>query len=142
MTKWGCFFLVIVLCGCVTSPHKRKTHERFLDEQTYELSHISSDKNYGYSYQTPIKVGGVRSSEGPQNQLRYLNALLGPNNEPIMYNHIGSCCDFRTRNSEMGMAQLDSYQLFWEGGKDTLIVYINMYDADKLYVPAGLNFKR
>jgi hypothetical protein len=36
---------------------------------------------------------------------------------------------------------LDVYRIYWTGGKDTLDIYINMYDKGDLQIPVGLTAK-
>lgn len=41
----------------------------------------------------------------------------------------------------MGMAMLDNYRVTWEGSKDTVSIYINMYDSSVLKAPYGFGIK-
>lgn len=115
--------------------------QELIDDHTFKIELYSSDKTYGYTEKNPIMVGG--NNEGPKNERRFLNALTGPNGEEIEYLRIGSCCNFRTRNSSFGGGGLlDMYNINYEGLKDDLVLYINMYDSDTLKVPVGLELKR
>lgn len=91
--------------------------------------------DYGYSQTNPIKVGGVNS--GPANERRYLERLTGPNGEPIAYVRLGSCCPFETKNSEWGSGMLDRYEIEIDGDPEKKILYLNMYDSEKLHAPKG-----
>lgn len=114
--------------------------QELLDEQTFMISHYSKDKSYGYSMRNPVMVGGDMS--GPMNERRFLNALAGPKGEQIFYEREGSCCAFKTTNSEFNnMGLLDRYKVSYRGLKKPLIIYINMYDSDTLRVPVGLKLK-
>jgi phosphatidylserine decarboxylase len=42
----------------------------------------------------------------------------------------------------MGMAILDNYRVTWEGSKDTVSIYINMYDYGVLKAPVGFSIKK
>jgi hypothetical protein len=89
-----------------------------------------------------VKVGS-KDGTGPQNERRFLNALLGPNGEDIRYLRAGSCCPFKTPNGILdGAGLLDRYRIYWTGGKDTLDIYINMYDQGDLMIPTGLTAKQ
>ncbi|GIZ09864.1 2-dehydro-3-deoxyphosphooctonate aldolase [Flavobacterium sp. UMI-01] len=113
-----------------------------LDHNTYWLTEESNDKTYGYSQSNPIKVGGVKTQEGPLNERRFLNALFGPNDKKMTYFRAGSCCPFKTPNgffNNSGM--LDRYRLTEIGTKDTIDIYINMYDTGDLKIPVGLKAK-
>lgn len=41
----------------------------------------------------------------------------------------------------MGMAMLDNYRVTWENSKDTISIYINLYDKVELKAPIGFSFK-
>jgi hypothetical protein len=97
-----------------------------------------TNNEYGYSQKDPIKVGGF--SEGPKNERNYLNSLSGPNGERIWFNRSGSCCQFETKNSPYGGGMLDVYKVTYEGKKDTVTLYLNMYDKATLKAPKGFVF--
>lgn len=40
------------------------------------------------------------------------------------------------------MAMLDNYRVTWEGSKDTVSIYINMYDYSELKAPVGFTIKK
>lgn len=110
--------------------------QELVDDNTFKISSYSEDPTYGYSEKNPVMVGG--NSEGPKNERRFLNALSGPNGEKIVYSRTGSCCSFKTKNSEWG-GMLDMYDVTYEGLEKSLTIYINMYDSDTLKVPVGLS---
>lgn len=113
-----------------------------MDNNTYWLTETSDDKTYGYNKSNPIKVGGVKTNEGPINERRFLNALFGPNNKKMTYFRAGSCCAFKTPNGFINnIGMLDRYRLTEIGSKDTLDIYINMYDTGDLKIPVGLKAK-
>jgi hypothetical protein len=114
----------------------------FLDDNTYLLTELSTDKTYGYKESNPIKVGGSNESSGPRNERRFLNALLGPNGETVSYSRAGSCCPFKTPNGMINNAgMLDRYLVTWDGSKDTVDIFINMYDKGDLLIPVGFTAK-
>ncbi|MCW4469595.1 2-dehydro-3-deoxyphosphooctonate aldolase [Flavobacterium sp. MFBS3-15] len=118
----SCLVLVIMACSSSKSnPSARNADATVADD-------------YGYSETNPIKVGGVNS--GPANERRYLERLTGPNGEPIAYVRLGSCCPFETKNSAWG-GMLDRYEIVIDGDPEKKILYLNMYDSDKLYAPKG-----
>ena len=102
-------------------------------------SKVNTDASYGYTEKNPIKVGGF--SNGPANERSYLNSLSGPNGETINYERTGSCCAFETKNSPFGGGMLDVYAVTYEGKKDTVVLYLNMYDKASLKAPVGFKFK-
>jgi hypothetical protein len=117
-------------------------HHPRLDANTFRLTEVSEDSTYGYKPENPIKVGGALNHEGPTNERRFLNALLGPKGEKISYNRDGSCCPFKTSNGFMGGGMLDAYEVTWEGLEKPITIYINMYDAGALQAPKGFTFKQ
>lgn len=99
----------------------------------------TSDATYGYTEKNSIKVGGDQS--GPANQRQYLNSLTGPNGEAVSYVRAGSCCHFASRKSAMGFGMLDKYLVTYEGKKDTVTLYLNMYEKAPLKTPLGFKMK-
>ncbi len=113
------------------------TETKFLDENSFLITQSTEDKSYGYAKSNPIKVGG-RTGSGPQNQRRFLNGLLGPDGQKLIYYRAGSCCPFKTPNGLFdNTGMLDIYRVTWVGASDTLSLYINLYDHGQLYVPVG-----
>ncbi len=100
----------------------------------------TSSINYGYSEKNAVKVGGF--DNGPRNERNYLNSLTGPNGEKVVFNRLGSCCEFKTKNSPFGNGLLDKYAVTYEGKKDTVVLYINMYDNTELKAPPGFVMKK
>ncbi len=111
-----------------------------IDDMTYLIEDKTDDETYGYSADNPVKVGGV--TEGPVNERRYLNGLVGPKGEDIEYYRISSCCPFKTPHGLIdNTGMLDKYAVYWKNSPDTLVIYINMYDKGDLFVPVGLQAK-
>jgi len=131
--------LSLALLSCSLSKNSSKT--KLLDNATFLLTKISTDKTYGYSEKNPIEVGGVDKSQGPNNERRFLNALAGPNGEKVSYYRAGSCCAVKSKNGFMGLALLDNYQVSYTGSPDTVSIYINMYDYGQLKAPFGFTIK-
>lgn len=130
------FIAIILILSCSSS----KQTQLSSNAQYYILTEQATDKHYAFTPGNPVRVGGV--SSGPANERRYLNSLLGPDNERIEYYRLGSCCPFDTPNGLMGGGLLDKYQVYWDNCKDTLIIYINMYDKGDLKIPVGLNARK
>ncbi|HWA33272.1 MAG TPA: hypothetical protein VG737_04035, partial [Cyclobacteriaceae bacterium] len=104
-----------------------------LDENTFKITEISTDKTYGYTESNPIRVGN-----GPKNARRYLNALAGPKGQKITYTRTGSCCTFKTPLGYGGIGQLDKYKVTWTGQTAPVILYLNMFESGVLKSPVGL----
>ena len=131
------------LASCSSTQQVSKNIQQELkDKDTFLVKKVSTDKSYGLTPKNPVEVGGVKDSEGPLNERRYLNALTGPNGERISYYRQGSCCPFKSENGLMGTAFLDNYRVTWENSKDTVSIYINMYDSGILKAPVGFGIKK
>lgn len=130
----------LLLMTCTSTKQVTKTYT--IEGGQFILTEISTDPSYGLSEKKPIEVGGVEKREGPLNERRYLNALAGPNGEKVSYYRAGSCCGVKSKNGFMGIAVLDNYRVTWEGSKDTVSIYINMYDYGELKAPVGFTIKK
>jgi hypothetical protein len=119
------------------NPTLKKLTAKLLDENTFLLEGISEDSTYGYSPENAIKTSG-----GPTHERRYLNALLGPNGEPVSYYRRRSCCPVKSDNGIMGIAILDEYEVTYPGLEKPVILYLNMYDPGILKAPVGFTFKK
>ncbi|MGK0379769.1 MAG: hypothetical protein ACJA1Z_003597 [Patiriisocius sp.] len=129
--------MLFCLLACSSTKNISKNHKHtFIDDNTFKIAEISTDPSYGLSPKNPIEVGNIGS--GPKNERRYLNALSGPNGEPISYFRLGSCCAIKSDKAIYGKTVLlDNYGVTWEGADDTISIYINMYDAGELKAPQG-----
>lgn len=128
--------ITLVFLSCSTTKTGKK-QPKLLDDQTFLLTEISNDPTYGLSNKNPVQTG-----DGPVSERRFLNALAGPNGERISYSRAGSCCPVKSKNGLMGMAMLDNYRVTWEGSKDTVSIYINMYDYAELKAPSGFTIRK
>lgn len=135
------FFIVVLLFIGNALVYGQTIERKLVDTQTFLLTEISEDETYGYSATNPVKVGGVDQMEGPLNERRFINALAGPNGEKVSYYRLGSCCPMKSENSPFGEALMDNYRITWEGSKDTVSIYINMYEYDELKAPVGFTIK-
>ena len=145
------FFIGVlaIICSCssskkvVVDDREVLPSERVvINGQAFLLTEISTDKSYGFTEKNPVRVGVVDKLEGPLNERRFLNALAGPNGEKVSYYRLGSCCPFNTDKGFNGKGLLDNYKVTWEGSKDTVSIYINMYDYGQLKAPVGFTIKK
>ena len=111
----------------------------FIVSCTAATNSEQTDSTYGFTEKNAIKVGGV--TEGPLNQRAYLNSLTGPNGEEVYFERSGSCCQFKTSKGFLGSVMLDRYAVTYQGKKDTVYLYLNMYDSGKLKAPVGFKMK-
>lgn len=151
MRTWIVFSSVLLLFSCkvknnsqpASTTNAAQNTTRLLNDQTYLLTKICKDSAYAFSYTNPVKVGGAMNSLGPKNEKRFLNALLGPNGEKVEYIRSGNCCSFKTNNAFIGdYGLLDVFSVWHAGSSDTLTLYLNMYDADELFIPIGFTAKK
>ena len=94
-----------------------------IDHDTYRLTAIADNPLYGYSETHPILVGGGEIMEGPLNERRVLNALLGPKGETVDYHRTGSFKAYGIVNAESSTAMLDKYEVSWEGLEEPKVLY-------------------
>jgi hypothetical protein len=121
----------------------KKSQAELLDHNTFVLTAISEDDSYGYTEKNPVMVGGVNSSEGPLNERRFLNALLGPDGQKVTYHRTGSCCPFKSPNGMFNNgALLDRYEVTYDGLSKPVFIYINMYDFGLLVAPKGFTIRK
>jgi len=82
----------------------------------------------------PVRVG-----RGPKAERAYLGSLRGPKGEAIEFKRLGSCCAFKTPNAWVGeTGLLDRYEITYAGLEKPMVLYLDMYDHEKPFVPAGL----
>jgi hypothetical protein len=121
---------LLVLAACSSTPEARSRPplERI---QRWQPA-WGHEGGYGFSPENPIHVGG-----GPAGQHAFLEALRGPEGQPLAWRRLGSCCEFETPNGAMGLGLLDLYEVTYAGLEQPVILYLNMYDAGPVAAPAG-----
>ncbi len=112
--------------------------QQMLDAKTMKLSEISTDKKYGFvsTRKQSIKVGKI------ENEIKFINALTGPNGESIRAIRRASCCQFRSKSAAFGSGYLDKWEVWYEGLAQPIILYLNGYEYEEPKCPVGLNFKK
>ena len=142
------FLLLIAFSSCVSTKSTLKNVDnnaptpKLTKDNVFVITEYSKDKKYGYNKDYPINVFYRNSNDENVNQQRFLNALAGPNGEQIIYTKLESCCPFPTKRSNMGAGFLDVYELQWEGQKEPVRLYLNIYEKGLLMVPVGLSLKK
>ena len=140
--------LLFLATSCVSTQSTIKNvdnnapNPKVADNNTFVITEYSKDKKYGYDKDYPINIFYRDTRNEFLNQQRFLNALAGPNGEKITYIKLESCCPFPTKRSEMGAGLLDVYELRWEGQKNPVTLYLNIYEKGVLMVPTGLTLKK
>ncbi len=140
--------LLLLTVSCVSTKSTLKNIDdnaptpKLVNNTTFKITEYSQDKKYGYDSEYPINVFYGNTKNETINQERFLNALAGPNGEKISYSKVESCCPFPTKRSEMGAGFLDVYELKWEGQKNPVVLYLNIYEKGILMVPMGLSLQK
>jgi len=144
--------ILIVLLIAVTSCVSTKSTLKNVDDNapdlvlsknnTFVIKEFSKDKKYGYNPDYPINIFYRNTKDETLNEIRFLNALAGPNGEKITFTRLETCCPFPTKRSDMGAGFLNVYELKWEGQKKPITLYLNIYEKGILMVPMGLNLKK
>ncbi len=111
--------------------------QEFYEDGSLKLTEVSTDKKYGYesNHKTAIKVGKI------ENEQAFLKALLGPNGEPVQFRRLGSCCEFKSKTAAFGSGFLDKYEVYYQGLREPIVLYINAYDFETPKCPYGFTFK-
>lgn len=141
-------FVIITTVGCISTKSMLKNVDNnapipsLSKENTFIVTEYSKDLKYGFNEEYPVNVFYVNSNDENLNASRYLNALAGPNGEKITYTKIESCCPFPTKRTEIGAGYLDIYELKWEGQKNPIRLYINIYERGYILIPIGLSIKK
>jgi len=98
------------------------------------------DPKYGLTKESAIRVG-PRSDAALH--IQYLNALRGPNGEPLAYERLGACCEFKPQNSPFaGGGLLDIYKVRVDGTSKDVFLFVNMYDPGSPALPAGFTQRK
>ena len=142
------FVLLFIATSCVSTKSTLKNVDdnapipTLGNDNNFIITEYSKDKKYGYNPDFPINIFYVDTRNEFINQQRFLNALAGPKGEKITYTKLESCCPFPTKRSAMGAGLLDVYQLRWEGQKNPVTLYLNIYEKGALMIPLGLTAKK
>lgn len=140
--------LLLIATSCVSTKSTLKNVDdnaptpQLKDNATFIITEYSRDKKYGYDKNYPINIFYGTTRNETTNQQRFLNALAGPKGEKITYTKLESCCPFPSKRSDMGAGLLDVYELKWDGLKNPVLLYLNIYEKGYLMVPTGLTLKK
>lgn len=140
--------LLIVTVSCISTKSTLKNIDdnapdlMLSKDNTFVITEYSKDKKYGYDQDYPINIFYRNTKDDALNQLRFLNALAGPKGEKITYTKLESCCPFPTKRTDLGAGFLDVYELKWDGQKNLVKLYLNIYEKGILMVPVSLSLKK
>ncbi|MCL9806629.1 2-dehydro-3-deoxyphosphooctonate aldolase [Flavobacterium amniphilum] len=141
--------LFLVLTSCIST----KLTIRNIDDSvpgpalngeynSFIITEKATDKKYAYNENYPVNVGFTSLNDGPNNQIRFLNALAGPNGEKVTYVKKDACCPFPTKKTEMGAGIIDMFEVTWEGNTKPVILYINKFEKGALMIPVGFTARK
>lgn len=140
------FFLLLTSCTSTKSTLKNVDNNapvpKLINNDTFAITEYSKNNKYGYDKDYPINIFYGNTKNETINQQRFLNALAGPKGEKITYTKLESCCPFPTKRNEMGAGFLDIYELKWEGQRNPVLLYLNIYERGLLMIPVGLTLKK
>jgi len=105
---------------------------------TMHLTETANDRNYGYSANAPIRIGGG-FGDGGDRTYKYLNSLLGPHGEKVTYRRVGTCCAFKTPNSPIGGEGLLEVYEITVGDAAAKQIYFDWHDDSPPLIPVGLS---
>ena len=153
--------MLLLIAGCheklTRYSRKRNTISSYglLNDSTLFITGISADPEFGYTTSKPVMVGMTDVHKAAENVEKYMNALRGPNGEPINYVRLKACCPFKTKNFTFTVpilgtefdgkhGMLEQYRVEYNYGTavKSTILYINLYDETKiLLAPKGFTYR-
>jgi len=140
--------VLTIFSSCVSTKSTLKNVDdnapipKLTSDNTFVITEYSKDSKYGYDPDYPINIFFRNTKDEIINQQRFLNALAGPNGEPLVFKKLESCCPFPTKRSEMGAGFLDVYEVTWAGQNKPVKLYMNIYEKSVLMVPVGFSLKK
>ena len=146
----GLFIYMLMLIGCTPIEKTTKSDQindekvvlGYINPNTFQLYDIATEVKYGYTSEFSIKVGGRVEGDHVLNERRYLNALTGPKGETVVYKQLGSCCYVKKNiRGENQLTYLDKFEIFYKGNPQRFIIFINTFEAAKMFAPKGFSFK-
>ncbi len=112
------------------------------NQKEFRITDFSTDKRYGYDADYPVNLFYKDTKNDSINQIRFLNALVGPNQETIIYKKVKNCCPFMTKNTATGAGFLTVYSLQWNQEMKSILLYLNAFEKGKVQVPLGFGLKK
>ncbi|MGV3611440.1 MAG: hypothetical protein ACO1N0_10850 [Fluviicola sp.] len=111
------------------------------DEPKFEIKGTSKNKNYAYSENDPIRVGGGTSAGY---HFMFLGHLQGPNGEKLEVSRIGSCGTYPNPDTTLTKFKegvLTCFSINCPAFKKPRTLYFDKYRTGDLYVPKDLTWK-
>ncbi len=143
---YSLLFLSLVSCistkSTLMNVDNNAPNPKLTKQNNFVLTEVSIDSKYGFDKDYPVNVFYRNSNDEEINCNRFLNAISGPNGEPITFKKTGICCPFPSKNINTGGGFLAVYEISYEGLKSPKILYINIYEKGLLMSPIGFTIKK
>lgn len=101
------------------------------------ISEVATDKSYGYSQHSPIKVGGAAEGQSARHREAYFNLLLGPKGQSVSYVDQGTCCSFELQPGGTEKGDLHVLLVSYRGMSKPVILYLDYYHFEAPKAPTG-----
>jgi tetratricopeptide (TPR) repeat protein len=115
-----------------------------LNDTLLNITGYTTDSSYGFRPANPVYVG-YNLYTLPQSERYYLDQLYDAQGNRVVYERIGSCCQYPSKNGILGYALLDKYMITYSDENNLQvkrILYISSYDNNNPLVPLGLYLKK
>lgn len=109
------------------------------DPFALRLDGISTDPDYGFTPDHPVKLGGIPTRDLDARIQAYFTHLLSPDGLPLQWEHFRPCCPFTLVQGEEGM--LEVYFVSLPGQRRTRF-FIDHYEEGPVLAPVGTFFFR
>ena len=109
MGRYQFIYIVLLVLPIMLSCSQPK----LLDMFTYDLNGVSEDPTYGFTEINPIKVGD-KGKDAKFNEIKYINALRGPNGQILTYRELGGCCQGLRKRKKQEEGVLYIYELSYD----------------------------
>lgn len=136
-----CLIIVFFQLGCA-QVRSELGYLGLVSAPSVELGETSSDPEYGYTEEKPVRVGGMKETSSHRNQYLYLQQLAGPEGEELAFRRLGSCCPYESPAGMFGHAMLDMWEIRTEGRGEPIIIYLDSYSYEQPKIPMGLSRKQ
>ncbi len=137
----------ILLTSCISTQSTIKNIDNSavrpsVKDKAYVITEYATDSKYGYDMDFPINMGYIHERQEDINIQYFFNGLEGPKGQKISYKKVDTCCPFPTKNSLMGAGTIGIYEITFEGSKEKITLYINIYEKGKILCPKGFSIKK
>ena len=101
------------------------------------ITEVATDKSYGYSEHSPVKVGGAAEGQAARHREAYFRLLLGPKGQPVSYVDQGTCCAFDLQRGVSEKGDLEVLLVSYPGMSKPVILYLDYYHFEAPKAPVG-----